>query len=763
MSIGSRPSDAGSVSLGASVVRHPRAYALGGRARQAMALGALWCAPALLLTQEASRPQGGGGERTAPRVHVTRANLRLDGALDEAVWMLADSITDFRQKEPTEGGPPSERTVVRLLATPAGLAIGWWLHDREPAALRRSQLRRDADQRSDDHVAVVIDGLSDRRSGFFFRVNVNGALWDGEHVTFESGNDEWDGVWDARTRVTDEGWTVEMLIPWPTLRYPQDVESMGMNFRRFLPRTNEELLWRAWKRGQGIRFLEEEGTIEGFAELPPRARAEFRPFVLAEGTLAERSYDANGLEQVTAPAASDAAIGLDVKVPVTNTLTADLTVLPDFAQAEVDRQVVNLTRFPLFFPEQRPFFTEGAANFAFGRQQQSQLFYSRRIGLGSDGTPVDIPWGARLQGRAGRQRIGLLAARTGGAAASTNLVARVKRDVLGRGFVGAMATYSDQDVRRGALAAGVDFDLPFIIRGRDNLVILGNAAWSRDSISGASGTHYRLVIDYPNDHADLVTRFDRIDAAYDPALGFVSQRGIYRWGGNMAITPRPRHRSAIRRWEFNLLGYEAVWDLQHRLDNANFTVRPFGAQFQTGDRVELNVIRRYDAPTDPFNLVPGLTIAPGEYWFDRVEARYSGSNVRPWTLNASASAGKFYDGDRVDLSAAVVLRLQPHVELSGELARNDVRLPVGDLAVNTLRFRGDYAVSPRLTATVFVQHDDQSRRVATNARIRWTTSPGSDLYVVWNSTWPTGLDRGIPWDRPLRSALVAKYVRFLRR
>jgi len=698
----------------------------------------------------------------APRVHPTPNEIRLDGRLDEPEWALADSITDFRQKEPTEGGAPSQRTVVRLLATPSGLAVGWWLSDADPTHIVRTQLRRDAELRSDDYVSMGIDGLSDQRTAFYFRANANGALWDGEHVNFEAGNEEWDGVWDARTQVTADGWTVEMLIPWATLRYPKDVRSMGMNFRRFLPRTNEEVLWRAWKRGQGIRFLEEAGTVGGFGDLPPRARAEVRPFVLGEARLAERSFDAAGNDVVTAPGLNEAKVGLDVKIPVTSTITADLTLFPDFAQAEVDRQVVNLTRFPLFFPEQRPFFTEGAANFAFGRQQQSQMFYSRRIGLGAGGTPVAIPFGARLQGRAGSYQLGLLAARTADDEDATALVARARRDVLRRGFVGAMTTYSDRPARPGALAAGVDFDLPFTIRDRDNLVVLGNAAWSRDSIGGASGAHYRLMVDYPNDHADLVTRLDRIDAAYDPALGFVSQRGIWRWGGSMAVTPRPKGPSPIRRYEFNLLTYEVVWDLDRRLDNASFTVRPFGAQFQSGDRAELNLSRRFDGPTADFDLAPGATVLAGDYWFNRAEVRYTGSNVRRWAVNASAALGAFYDGDRTDLALSGRLRLQPHVELLLELSRNEVRLPVAEFVVNTVRFRGDYAFSPRLTATAFLQFDDQSDRAAVNARLRWTTSPGSDLYIVWNSAWPTGLDRGIPFDRPLRGALVAKYVRFLR-
>ena len=698
----------------------------------------------------------------APRVRSTGANVRLDGKLDEPDWALADSITDFRTKEPTEGGTPSERTVVRLLATPAGLVVGWWNYDRDVANRVRSQLRRDAELRSDDYVSMVIDGLSDKRSAFYFRTNSNGALWDGEHINFESGNEEWDGIWDARTAVQADAWTAEMLIPWATLRYPKDVSTMGMNFRRFLPRTNEEVLWRAWKRGQGYRFLEQEGTIAGFPALPKRARAELRPFVLGESTLRERSFDTNGIETLGADPASRFATGLDVKVPVTNTLTADLTVLPDFAQAEVDRQVVNLTRFPLFFPEQRPFFTEGSAIFSFGRPRETQMFYSRRIGLGSGGTPVDLPFGARVQGRVGSNQIGLLAVRTGKGEEATDLVARVRHDVLKRGYVGAMGTFSDRAVRPGAASGGVDFEFPFLLRGRENLIFQGNAAYSRDSVGGASGANYRFLVDYPNDHADIVMRIDRIEAGYNPALGFVAQRGIDRFAGQVNLTPRPKGPSIVRRWEFKLLEYNIVRAIGGDLDNASFEVRPLGVQFQSGDKLEFNLQRDFDGPAADFDVTSNVVIPAGNYWWDRVELQYSGSNVRRWTLGSSVSTGEFYDGRRTDLSVSSRLRLQPHVELVLDWSHNDVRLPGGEFTVNTLRFRGDYAASPRLTATAFLQFDDQSDRAAVNARVRWTTSPGSDLYVVWNSTWPTGLDRGIPWDRPLRGGLVAKYVRFFR-
>lgn len=697
-----------------------------------------------------------------PSVRTTTTDVRLDGRLDEPDWAMADSIWEFRQKEPVENGEPTERTVVRLLATPSGLVIGWWLYDRDPAGVVRTQLRRDAALRSDDYVSMAIDGLSDQRSAFYFRANSNGALWDGEHINNESGNEEWDGVWDARTQITTEGWTVEMLIPWSTLRYPKDVTQMGMNFRRFLPRTNEELLWRAWRRTEGLRFLEKEGTITGFTNLPRRARAELRPYVLGQAQNAERVFAADGSSTITREATSFGSAGLDIKIPVTATLTADLTTNPDFAQADVDRQIVNLTRFPVFFPERRPFFTEGASVFAFGREQQTQLFYSRRIGLSDARTPVTIPFGARMQGRAGAYQLGFLAAGTGDGEDSRNLVGRVRRDVLKRGYVGAMGTYSDRPTREGAVAGGVDFNLPYVVGDESNLIVLGNAAWSRDSVGGAVGAHYRFVVDYPNDHADLVMRYDRVDAAYDPALGFVVQRGIHRLGGSMAITPRPKNASLIRRYEFNLLNYNAVWDIGGGLDNAFFSVRPFGLQFQSGDRVELNVFRLFDGPDETFEIVDGVEIPAGKYWWDRVEFAYEGSNVRPYVFSTEMSLGNFYTGKRVDFEASFRARLQPHYEFTLEYERNDIDIVEGSFVTNVARLRADYALNARLTLTGFAQLDDQSKRGALNARLRWTPSPGSDLFIVWNSVWPVEPWNAFSFAKPQRGALVVKYTQYLR-
>jgi hypothetical protein len=714
------------------------------------------CAPLLLAAPMVAQD-------LLPRAARTARPIQLDGILSEPEWATADSITDFRQRDPKVGEPSTERTVVRLLATPTGLAISWRCDDREPGRIVRSVLRRDQELRADDYVSVAIDGLRDRRSGFYFRVNANGALWDGEHINFEQGNEDWDGVWDARSKVTDQGYVVEMLIPWATLRYRRKGSEFVMNFRRFIRRKNEESMWRSWKRTEGFRFLETAGTVAGFDSLPARPRVEVRPYLLSNARLADRTFLASGGDSITAPSTASANIGLDVKIPVTNTLTADITVNPDFAQAEVDRQIVNLTRFPLFFPEQRPFFTEGAGIFEFGRIRQTQLFYSRRIGLGAGGVPVQIPFGVRVQGRAGSNQLGLLAMGTGDAEDARNVVVRGRHDVLGRGFVGGMATLSERPSRPGSVAGGVDFNLPYIVGNGQNLIVLGNAAWSRDSIGGATGGHYRLIADYPNDNADIVVRFDRVESGYNPALGFVQQRGIHRLGGSTSWTPRPRRQSRIRRYEFDFLSYDVVWSIGGPLSNASFEVKPLGLQLQNGDRMELNLQRRMDAPDEAFDLIPGTAVAPGAYWWNRVEAQYDGNDARPLRWSVNASAGDFYDGRSTELSGSLRLRRTPHVLAVIELARADVSLRGAQFTANTVRVRTDYAFSPRLNSTLFAQWDNQSSRASVNARVRWTVKPGSDLYVVWNSTWPSGLENGIPWRRPQRGGVVVKFVSFARR
>ena len=745
------------------------------------------CTVALIVLLSA----GGGlvGAQTADTASATlkisAGALTLDGRLDESSWAAADSITDLRQRDPAEGAPGSERTVVRLLADSRGVWIGVWAYDRDPGSIRHAQLRRDANFQTDDSFSLMLSPMADKRTGFIFSVNPNGALYDAEITSFESESAEWDGVWDARARISADGWHAELFIPWQTLRYPDNEDAWDVNVRRFIRRTNETQQWRAWRRSEGLRFLERAGSLRGLAEvatalggaLPDRARIEMRPYAASTANLATRDYRATPSGAITTAGAATADVGVDVKLAPTPTLTLDATINADFAQADVDRQIVNLTRFPLFFPEQRPFFTEGAGIFEFGRRQETLLFYSRRIGLGAGGTPVPLLAGARLTGRIGRQQVGAIVAREGGAEPSADVVMRVRRDVLGRGYVGAMGTLRRTDRAGSSPSGGVDFNFPFIVGG-DNLVVLGALAVDGSDATG-DPIFGRVMIDYPNDHADVVVRVDRIGEGFAPPLGFVRQAGIMRYSGNTAITPRPRTLGGVGRWltrhqvrrlRLNALGWQYVERLGGGVDNASFTVQPLGAEFEDGSDFALRFVQRVDVPDESFELFPGATVAGDDYRWTRVEGEWSSSPARMATLEVTASTGGFYSGRSRDVSIDAGLRLEPHLLVALELEQVAFALSTPDgterrFTANTARARIDVAANARLNATLFTQWDNASERLAVNARLRWIRAPGQELFVVWNSNWPTFLSAergGVPWRRPAAGGLVVKYVHFLR-
>lgn len=688
-------------------------------------------------------------------VREVPGTIRIDGVPDEPAWQQADSISDFIQREPFEGRPATQRTVVRLLRGPAGLYVGLWAYDDHPDAIRHAQLRRDAEFDSDDSFAMLLSPLRDGRSGYLFEVNPNGAVADAEVRSFEETNPEWDGVWEARARRTERGWTAEILVPWGTLRYRRDRDVWSANFRRRIRRTNEEVLWRAWLRTEGIVFLPQAGTLSGLAGAPSRGFAELRPYVAASGELRRLEYGSAGADSIAALGRGHAKVGGDAKLAVAPALTLDLTANTDFAQVEADQQVVNLTRFPLFFPEKRPFFLESGGIFDFGQEERTLVFYSRRIGLGPDGAAVPIQAGARLTGRVGSERIGILASRTGAPEHATDLVARMKHDVLDQGWVGAILT--SQAVSDGAgahVAGGLDAVLPFVVAGQ-NLVAGAFAAETRSGSGAPTRTGWRAYLDFPNDVMDHFVGLARIAPGFDPPLGFVLEDDNTRFTGHFDFFPRP-HRLSIRRLHLQALEWETIWRLDGSPSHAAYSIVPLGAEFESGDAFDVFLKREEDDPAQPFEIFPGDSIAAGRFAWYRTELQFSSSAGRPVGLDLTASAGGFYTGHSTSLEPVLTVRMAPHVimQLDGSYAA--IRLPGRRFDARAARVRFDYAATPQLGMTLFLQGDNESRRLTVNARAHWIIRPGSDAYLVYNSAWPTDLRDGVPWGRPAQGTLIGK-------
>ncbi|HEV2086210.1 MAG TPA: DUF5916 domain-containing protein, partial [Gemmatimonadales bacterium] len=330
---------------------------------------------------------------------------QLDGRLDEPFWDTADSISEFRQREPDEGAPCSERTVVKLVRDRDALYVGVRAYDSNVHGIRGTQLRRDADLEVDDYVMLLIDSFHDRRSGFLFRTNPNGAMWDAQFNGLDDANENWNGIWDVAVTRDSVGWTAEFRIPFRTLRFRRKgAGTFGFNAQRFIRRKNEVALWRGWGRTEGIYRLLYEGEVSGFDDLRRGRDLEIKPYALGRATAAD--HDALGNSLQSGGAAGKA--GVDAKLAISPTVTGDLTVNTDFAQVEVDEQVINLTRLPTFFPEKRDFFLESSSIFDFATPTVVQPFYSRRIGLGDSGQVLPILAGGRFYGKVGPWALGML-------------------------------------------------------------------------------------------------------------------------------------------------------------------------------------------------------------------------------------------------------------------------------------------------------------------------------------------------------------------
>jgi hypothetical protein len=725
------------------------------------------------LRAQAAAPPAAPSDAASPTTGVAQyragssaSELKVDGRLDEAAWNAADSITDLRQRDPGQGEPGSERTVVRVLSTSEALYVAVRAEDRGARAIRATVLRRDADLTVDDYVTLLIDSFHDRRGAFLFRTNPNGAMWDAQLSGSENLNESWNGIWEVSVTRDSAGWTAEFRIPYQTLRFPPRATRLGFNVQRFIRRKNEEVLWQAYRRTEGLFQLLHEGEITNLAPLRRGRRLELMPYVL--GKVTANDHDAAGTSLGGGGASPKA--GADAKLAVSPTLTADLTVNTDFAQVEADSQVINLTRFPVFFPEKREFFLESSGIFDFGTSQRAQLFYSRRIGLRGDGVPVPILGGARLSGKAGRWALGLLDTRTGSGDEANDFVVRVKRDLFERAYVGAMALQrSGPGVGGAERGAGFDFDLPVVLGGQN----LEPFAWiAGTQVPGVRGTPkaWRIATDYPNDLFDSFVSVYRIDAGFTPTLGFVRRTGIWETTGHVDFMPRPK-ALGIRQLDIEVV---PTWDIianqQGSLfrsgdwQTASLQWIPLGVTMQSGDHVEIDIDHLLDAPNDSFEVFRDVRIAPGRYWWTRGQLQYLSSPGRPLSLTAIVGFGGFYDGTDVEAALEATWRRSGHWTVAGGLDRSHVSVSAGTFTALQATGRIEYAFNTRANFLAFMQYNNEAQRVDFDLRFHWIPAIGDDVFIVWNSgftTDPTVLHR-FPnphaLTHPLNGALVLKAV-----
>ncbi|MGE0864313.1 MAG: DUF5916 domain-containing protein [Vicinamibacterales bacterium] len=667
----------------------------------------------------------------------TEERITLDGRLDEPAWARAVPATDFRQQEPVEGEAPSEATEVRVVFSATNLYIGAELFDSDPSGIKGFQRRRDAGLGSDDRFMWVLDTFRDGRTGYFFEINPAGLLGDGLLRIGSGGtiNKSWDGIWDVRVRRHDRGWTAEIRIPFRTLNFDPQSERWGINFQRTIRRLNEELMWSGHRRNQGLFRPINAGILTGLGDISQGVGLEAKPY------LAGNYSTADGVDD------TGADIGLDLGYSVTPSLRLAMTVNTDFAETEVDDRQVNLTRFPLFFPERRQFFLEGSSIYNFAGSNGVTPFFSRRIGL-VDGEPVPVQFGARLGGQAGAWDLGLLQVRTGaqGSAPTEDFsVARLRRNFFAQSSIGAIYTRRASGPAGGVELPdrhtyGVDLDMSTAaFLGDKNLQFEAFFAAHTESAPGEVTTlgdrsARGLRLNYPNNEWQAHVSLRELGDAWDPAAGFTPRRGFRRLQPSVSWNPRPRALANVREMQFQVY-FERLTDLDGVLETRRLSAQPFGMRLDQGDNLGVEVANQFEYLAEPFEIADGVVLAPGEYSFNDVRADFNSANQRMVSVNAEVQAGQFWSGTRRRAELGATIRPNGALNLSGVIERQDVTLPEGDFATTLMRVNAAWTPTPFIALTNSLQYDDVSRVMGLNARLRWIVRPGSDFYFVYGHNW----------------------------
>jgi hypothetical protein len=656
---------------------------------------------------------------------------KMDGALDDPLWQLARPITDFRQQEPREGQPATEKTEVRILYTQHAVYFGIHCFDSNPSRIIASELRRDVSQDLDDHFEILIDSNRNRRGAYVFQINPLGTQIDGliveeqrdnSGLDFDSG---WDGVWTAEARIGADGWTGTIEIPFTTLNFTHSTDVLwGVNFKRFIRRKNEEDLWRAYRRTFGITKVSEAGDLRGIRDIGSGRLFIVKPYGLAR-------YDKQTGQDPKFPLTG----GVDVKYGLNSNLVLNLTGNTDFADTEVDLEPFNITPFKVFIPEKRQFFLENTGVFNFALGDGDQLFFSRQIGIDPvTGNQVPINGGAKLTGRVGRLELGVMdvdTRSTGPNPFSNFAVVRMKESLWAGSYVGVMGI----DKRSGDVldsfnqTGGVDTRLVFFKDWFVDAHVAGTKSPgnpSGDSDVGAS-------LSYRSNWLEGIVERRKTGPNFNPEVGFVERPDSDEVYGDLTFKMRPRVEG-VRELQFegfllhapDTLGQVSTQEWQST----------FRAEFNNGAYTDDDIVDVFTQRiTTPFHIYKNVFIPNGIYHFARHQLTYGSGQDRKFTYNFFERFGGYYGGTLNEFRVRANYRPTAKFSISASETWDRFRLPLtnGNFSVVLASLQGNYSFNRFLTFTSVVQMDtSNTQAVSANLRLRYNYRPDSDLYIIYN-------------------------------
>ena len=707
-------------------------------------------------------------------VAVERVPVMDGQVIGDPAWMVASPASGFRQTAPDEGQPASERTEVRIVYSGDTVYIGVVCYDRDPSAIIMSDSRRDSSLRDSDSFQLILDTFADRQNGFVFGTTPAGQEYDGQVINeggarsfggssggggFSRGsgggfNLNWDGAWQVRTAISDVGWSAEFAIPFRTIRYPaRALQAWGVNFQRNIRRRNETSYWAPLPRQYNLYRVSMAGRLTGLsAPVGLTRNLQLTPYMVGEVVTRDAAPDRDPR------ALGD--FGADIKYSVTSGLTLDGTYNTDFAQVEVDDERINLDRFNLFFPEKRPFFLENAGAFAVSNGGpasgmnlgQTDLFFSRRIGIGSDGTQVPILAGARLSGKVSDAlTVGFLNMQTedvGSIAPANNFtVARLRRDLPNRSSVGGLFVNRQST---GRLAHADDYNRTYAVDGRwgigQNGIVQGFVG--RTQTPGRTGRDHALSVSgtYDSETWRIISGYQENGEDFNPEVGFLRRTGFRKLDFGLNNTSRPDgflkfqeltpHMSFTRFWNFN------------GTMETSFLHMHFQGEFEDSSSTGVYYDMRSERVFNEFTI-SDIPIPAGRYDFDEVNYSFNYNRSAPVSFGVRTSVGGFFGGDIITIRPSIRARYGEIFNMSLSFSRNDIDLPMGSTITNLTSVRLAYNFSPRLFAQTLLQHNDSADLWSVNFRLGWLQDANTGLFLVYNETEglgdfiPTGAGRSL--------------------
>ena len=676
-----------------------------------------------------------------PAINASKINQSpiLDGNItNDPAWNSVEPISGFTQIQPNVGDPASQKTEVYMGFTDDAVYIGVIAYDENPENIIVSDSRRDSGLNDTDSFQLVIDGLLDRQNGFVFGTNPAGQEYDGQVIKeggsgssqFGSGagafNKEWNGSWNVFSKITDFGWTSEIEIPFTTLRYKTgDEQVWGINFQRNIRHNNEVSFWAPLSQQRKIHRVSAAGTVRGI-KAPSKRNLQITPYFLGTN-LSGGSLSNSDTNQ---------EIGVDFKYSITPSLTLDATINTDFAQVEVDEQVVNLDRFSIKLPEKRPFFLENAGQFSVGNAREAELFFSRRIGI-TGGKQVPIDGGVRLSGKVNdKTNVGLLHMSVDGisgvAPSNKFTVARLNQEFGNRSTIGALVVDRKGD---GSISgsSSTDKNQTYAIDGQwgfnDELMFSAWAAKTDTPGTEDDDAGFSVKMDYDSAKWAARMNYTEIEKNFNPEVGFLSRKNYVREQYYLMRRYRPDDLYGLLevRPHVMFMNYNDF----NGFKETGFDHYDIHWEFKNGYRIDTGMNVTTQGVKEAFDIVDGVTIQPGTYDHKEAQIVFNTNRAAPLSFAVRNYIGGRFGGDRKSIEPTVRYRAGENFTSELSVKHNNYDLPVGSFVTNLTKLRLSYSFTPKMLLQALFQHNSGDDTLSTNLRFSWLQTATSGLYVIY--------------------------------